>query len=44
MEEIKKVGLRTSRKIKLFNGPLECKLLKYELYKGSKKANKSQNE
>jgi putative N6-adenine-specific DNA methylase len=44
LEKIKTIGLKTSRKIKLFNGPLECRLLKYELYKGSRKINKSQNE
>lgn len=38
MEALKHVGLRPSRKIVLFNGPLECKLQKYELYAGSKKA------
>ena len=43
-EELKKIGLRTSKKIKLFNGALECKLLKFELYTGSKKIKKSQNE
>lgn len=37
MSALKNVGLRPSRKIKLFNGPLECKYQKYELYKGSKK-------
>jgi len=26
------VGLRASRRIVLFNGPIECRLLKYELY------------
>lgn len=41
--ELKKIGLRPNKKIKLFNGPLECKLLKYELYSGSKKTNKFQN-
>ena len=35
---LKSVGLRTSRKIKIFNGKLECRLVKYEMYKGSKKA------
>ena len=30
----KKVGLRASRRIPFFNGPIECRLLKYELYKG----------
>lgn len=35
---LKHVGLRPSKKIPLFNGPLECKFQKYELYAGSKKA------
>ena len=43
-DEIKKIGLKPSKKIKLFNGALECKLLKYELYQGSKKASKLQSE
>lgn len=34
---LKFIGLRPSRKIKLFNGPLECKLQKYELFKGKKR-------
>ncbi|MEH6704669.1 MAG: THUMP domain-containing protein [Galbibacter orientalis] len=38
MEAIKNVGLRPSRRIRLFNGKLESKLLKYEIYQGSKKA------
>lgn len=38
MEALKHVGLRPSRKIKLFNGSLESKLVKYEIYEGSKKA------
>ncbi|NER14196.1 class I SAM-dependent RNA methyltransferase [Leptobacterium flavescens] len=38
IEALKFVGLRPSRKIKLFNGPLESKLVKYEMYAGSKKA------
>lgn len=38
MEALKYVGLRPSRKIKLFNGKLEGKLVKYEMYEGSKKA------
>lgn len=33
----KTVGLRPSAKIKMFNGPLECRLLKYEMYSGSRK-------
>ncbi|WP_340074783.1 THUMP domain-containing class I SAM-dependent RNA methyltransferase [Leptobacterium sp. I13] len=37
MEALKYVGLRPSRKIRLFNGSLESKLVKYEIYEGSKK-------
>jgi len=40
MEALKHVGLRPSRRIKLFNGKLEAKLVKYEMYEGSKKAKK----
>jgi putative N6-adenine-specific DNA methylase len=34
---MKRIGLRASRRITLFNGSLECKLQKYELYSGTKK-------
>jgi putative N6-adenine-specific DNA methylase len=37
---LKNVGLRTSKKIKLFNGKLECRFVKYEMYQGSKKFSK----
>lgn len=37
LEALKFVGLRPSRKIKLFNGKLESRLVKYEIYEGSKK-------
>ena len=40
LEALKFVGLRPSKKIKLFNGKLESKLVQYELYPGSKKAKK----
>lgn len=43
LDELKTIGLRPSKKLKLFNGALECKLLKYELYQGSKKTSKLQN-
>ena len=36
-EGIKNIGLKTSRKIPLYNGKLECRLVKYQMYKGSKK-------
>ncbi len=38
LEALKHVGLRPSRKIKLFNGSLESKLVKFEMYAGSKRA------
>lgn len=38
IEALKFVGLRPSRKIKVFNGKLESRLVKYEMYEGSKKA------
>lgn len=33
----KKVGLRAKRRIQLYNGGIECRLLAYELYEGSRK-------
>jgi putative N6-adenine-specific DNA methylase len=36
----KRIGLRTSRRIKLYNPPSECRLLKFEMYRGSRKASK----
>lgn len=44
MEALKFVGLRPSRRIKLFNGKLESKLVKYELYTGTKKIHKIMSE
>lgn len=41
---LKSVGLRTSRKIKLFNGALECRFNKYEMYRGTKKIKKDIEE
>lgn len=37
LDMIKKVGLRTKQRIILYNGEIECRLLEYELYKGSLK-------
>ena len=37
---LKKVGLRTSKKIQLYNGALECRFVKYEMYQGTKKVKK----
>ncbi|MCR5192324.1 MAG: RNA methyltransferase [Bacteroidales bacterium] len=36
-EAMKHIGLHPSRKIQLFNGALDCRFLKFELYSGSKK-------
>lgn len=35
---LKFVGLKPSRKIPVFNGPLECRFVKFSMYGGSKKA------
>ncbi len=32
----KKIGLRSNRRIPLYNSTIECRLLEYELYKGSR--------
>ncbi len=38
LEALKFVGLRPSRKIKVFNAKLESRLVQYKMYSGSKKA------
>ncbi len=40
LEGLKSVGLRPSKKIKLFNGSIESRLVRYDIYEGSKKAKK----
>jgi putative N6-adenine-specific DNA methylase len=35
----KRIGLRASRRIEFYNGKLDCRLLEYELYKGSRREN-----
>lgn len=42
LEAVKKIGLRPSRKVKLFNGKLETRFLQYEMYEGTKKTHKSE--
>ena len=37
MEALKNIGLRTSRRLTLYNGALECKFLNYEIYQGTRK-------
>jgi putative N6-adenine-specific DNA methylase len=39
-EGMKSIGLRPSRKIQVYNGSLDCRFLKYELYEGTKKTHK----
>ena len=36
-ELAKKIGLRASNKLEFYNGRLDCRLLEYELYEGSKR-------
>ena len=40
---LKKIGLKPSQKIDIYNGNLECKLFKFEMYEGSRK-NKNINK
>ncbi len=37
LSALKRVGLKPSVKIVLFNGPLECRFIRYELYQGSRR-------
>lgn len=37
MNLAKKVGLKTSQRLQFFNAQIECRLLKYEMYQGSKR-------
>ena len=43
LEGLKHVGLRPTRKIKLFNGKLESRLVQYKMYEGTKKIHKLEN-
>ena len=42
LDALKHVGLKPSRKIKLYNGKLECRFVKFELYKGSRRDGKGE--
>ena len=51
IEALKHVGLRTSKRIPLKNGDLDCRLVRYDMYEGSRRIKKeddiqeeSQNE
>jgi putative N6-adenine-specific DNA methylase len=43
LEALKYVGLKPSAKLKVFNGNLEARLVKYELYDGSRKFKPTNN-
>jgi putative N6-adenine-specific DNA methylase len=38
LEAAKRIGLKATRRTPLFNGPIDCRLLKYELYGGTRRA------
>lgn len=40
LEMAKFIGLRPTRKLHLFNGPIECRFLRYEIYSGTKRIHK----
>lgn len=44
LEAAKNIGLRASRRTPLYNGPIDCRLLKYELYRGSKRGEDKNRE
>ena len=44
LDALKKIGLRPSRRIKLFNGKLETRFLQYEMYEGTKRTHKLENK
>ncbi len=44
IQALKNVGLRTSKRIPLKNGDLDCRYVKYELYEGSRKFKKNQQD
>ncbi len=37
LQAAKRIGLRTSRRIPMMNGGIDCRLLEFDLYKGSRK-------
>lgn len=40
MEALSRIGLRTSARIPLFNGPIECRLARFDLFQGTLVAHK----
>ena len=44
MEMSRKIGLRSVRRIPFFNGPIECRMVVFELYEGSQKDDSAGDE
>ncbi|MBR1644004.1 MAG: RNA methyltransferase [Bacteroidales bacterium] len=44
LEAMKHIGLKPSKKIQLYNGPLDCRLLQFKLYNGSLKTKRRPKE
>ena len=43
LELAKKIGLKAKRRIEFYTSTIDCRLLEYELYQGSRKPNKQEN-
>ncbi|WP_196894942.1 THUMP domain-containing class I SAM-dependent RNA methyltransferase [Aureivirga marina] len=43
LDALKHVGLRTSKRIAIKNGDLDCRFVRYDMYAGSKKAKKQED-
>ncbi|MCC9168381.1 THUMP domain-containing class I SAM-dependent RNA methyltransferase [Pontibacter harenae] len=43
LDAAKSIGLRASRRTPLYNGSIDCRLLKYELYRGSRRGEEKEN-
>ena len=44
MDLAKKIGLKAKRRIEFYNSKIDCRLLEYELYEGTRKTPKEQVE
>lgn len=44
LQALKYVGLRTSKRIPLRNGDLECRFVRYDIYEGSRKSKKANRD
>jgi putative N6-adenine-specific DNA methylase len=40
LEVAKRVGLKAKRRVPFFNSNIECRLMEYELYEGSRRSGK----